>query len=124
MLLPSPPLHVCFYLPRQDVATNAMTISFEMHLDSLVLQTAKNTRIAKRSAKSVANVKFPALLDRTGRIKGKDTLAQTDVSDAATAATCTNAPRTCFHVHTQMQDRIINRIVRTHAWWGRALWCM
>eukprot|EP00198_Chlamydomonas_reinhardtii_P005869 XP_001695205.1 predicted protein [Chlamydomonas reinhardtii] len=68
-----------------DVATNAMTISFEMHLDSLVLQTAKNTRIAKRSAKSVANVKFPALLDRTGRIKGKDTLAQTDVVSAAGA---------------------------------------
>ncbi|KAG2428184.1 hypothetical protein HXX76_011864 [Chlamydomonas incerta] len=68
-----------------DVAVNTITINFEMHLDSLVLQTAKNTRVAKRSAKSVANVKFPALLDRTGRIKGKDTLAKTDVVSAAGA---------------------------------------
>ncbi|KAG2444009.1 hypothetical protein HYH02_009209 [Chlamydomonas schloesseri] len=54
-----------------------------MRLDSTVLQTAKNTRIAKRSAKSIAAVQYPALLDRTGRIKGRDTLAQIDVVTAA-----------------------------------------
>ncbi|KAG2432684.1 hypothetical protein HYH02_006669 [Chlamydomonas schloesseri] len=66
-----------------DVAVNTITVNFEMRLDSLVLQTAKNTRVAKRSAKSIAAVKYPALLDRTGRIKGKDTLTKTDVVSAA-----------------------------------------
>ncbi|KAG2428185.1 hypothetical protein HXX76_011865 [Chlamydomonas incerta] len=66
-----------------DVAVNTITVNFEMRLDSLILQTAKRTRAAKRSARSLLDVKYPALLDRTGRIKGKDIKLTTDVVSAA-----------------------------------------
>ncbi|KAG2501041.1 hypothetical protein HYH03_000860 [Edaphochlamys debaryana] len=70
-----------------DVAINSTTVSFEVRVGSAIFQTAKKQRQVKRSARALAKVQYPALLDRTGRIKAKDVLLKTDVvSSSASGA--------------------------------------
>ncbi|KAG2501040.1 hypothetical protein HYH03_000859 [Edaphochlamys debaryana] len=88
-----------------DVAVNSATVSFEMRVGSAIFQTAKKQRQVKRSARALAKVQYPALLDRTGRIKAKDVLLKTDVvSSSASGADSTLTLKSGDRVFTRKMD--------------------
>ncbi|KAG2486901.1 hypothetical protein HYH03_014401 [Edaphochlamys debaryana] len=62
-----------------DVAINSATVSFEMRV-----QSAVQTRISRRGSRALDWVQYPALLDRTGRVRAKDMRVKTDVVSSTT----------------------------------------